>query len=273
VPIKDRSDSPIGLIGISRDISKAKANEQALVHKTQELIRYNKELERFAFIASHDLQEPLRKVRTFAGLVAARSAGKLDAESQQYLSHLQDAAQRMQTLIRDLLAMSRLTSRARPFSRVDLNAVVQRVLADLDLSIQETGAKLEVAQLPEIDADPTQMQQLFQNLIANALKFRDKERPLVVRITLDSLREPGRHQISVEDNGIGFDPKYAERIFEVFQRLHSHQEYGGTGIGLAICQRIVERHDGSIEAHGRPGAGATFVVSLPSHGVETGEGS
>ena len=178
---------------------------------------------------------------------------------------MQAAAERMSILIEDLLAFSRVSSRAQPFARVNLNTVIREVLSDLETRIKSSGGRVEVGDLPELEADPTQMRQLLQNLISNALKFRQPDRPAAVQVRAGAAEDtpPGTCRVLVEDQGIGFDEKYSGRIFTIFQRLHGRHEYEGTGIGLAICRKIVERHHGSITARSAPGQGATFVVTLP----------
>ena len=253
------------------DISARKRAEEDLRKLAGELGRSNQALEEFAYAASHDLQEPLRKILTFGERLKAKSSPALGAEGLDFLARMLNAASRMQALIEGLLSFSRVTRKSEPFRKVDLGEVVGEVLGDLEVRIEEAGARVEVEALPSIEADPMQMRQLFQNLLSNALKFRSREAAPVVRIRglangdgdaggpspVDSCR------VAVEDNGIGFDPKYAERIFGIFQRLHPREEYQGTGIGLAICRKIAERHGGSITANGAPGQGARFIVTLP----------
>ncbi|MBD2691554.1 ATP-binding protein [Anabaena catenula] len=237
----------------------------------QELIRSNEELQQFAFIASHDLQEPLRKIRTFGDLLKVSCRDSLSTQGYDYLERMQKAALRMQTLIDDLLTLSRVTTKAQPFTSVNLAEIAQEVLSDLEVRIQQTGGRVEIGDLPIIPADPLQMRQLLQNLIGNALKFHRQNEPPVVRIysqflnnNLDDFEHNIQHfQIIVEDNGIGLPEKYLDRIFQIFQRLHSRTEYEGTGIGLAICRKITERHHGSIKAQSTPGQGAKFIVTLP----------
>ena len=235
----------------------------------EKLKQSNEELERFAAVAAHDLQEPLRKIQAFGDRLAANASEHLDDKDQMYIERMRDAATRMRVLIDDLLQLSRVTSRGRPYERVDLREVVTRVADDLEGQITETGALLEVGELPVVMADPAQMHSLFQNLISNALKFRKTgQRPLVhVAETQDPSRfeQNGMTHIAVEDNGIGFDPEYGERIFRIFERLNGRSDYSGTGIGLAVCKKIVSRHDGTITAEGKPGEGAVFTVSLPTH--------
>jgi PAS domain S-box-containing protein len=266
IPILDDAGRPAYLLGISEDITERRQTEEALANKASELARTNAELEQFAYIASHDLQEPLRKIQAFGDVLASTAGAALGPEARDYLARMQSAAGRMQALINDLLAFSRATSRALPFVAVDLAAVVRDVLTDLEVRVLETGARVDLGELPEVHADPMQLRQLLQNLIANALKFhRDGERP-VVRIT--SAEVPGGREIVVEDDGIGLDEKYADRIFRPFQRLHGREQYEGTGIGLAICKKIVDHHRGAIRVRSSPGNGATFVVTLPESSGE-----
>jgi signal transduction histidine kinase len=235
----------------------------------QELARSNRELESFASVASHDLQEPLRKITAFGDRLSRQCGEGLDEKGRDYLERMQNAATRMQSLIADLLAYSRVTTRGQPFVSVSLAAVTRDVLSDLELRIERTGARIEVGELPTIAADPLQMRQLFQNLLSNALKFQPPGQEPRVRVEARMIdghprgRRAGRCQIRVEDNGIGFDEKYLERLFKPFQRLHGQNAYEGTGIGLAICQKIAERHGGSITAKSAPGEGACFLVELP----------
>jgi signal transduction histidine kinase len=235
----------------------------ALEVRAAELARSNAELEQFASIASHDLQEPLRKVRTFTQQLTVIDSDNLSPKGHDYLERANGAAERMQKLIEDLLKFSRVATHGRPFEPVDLQEVTRGVLGDLEVQIERSGAVVTVGELPTIDADPLQMRQLMQNLLSNALKFQREGVPPEVRI--DSSSADGSVQITVRDNGIGFEPQYAGRIFRVFERLHGRSRYPGTGIGLALCRKIVERHGGRILAEGEPGAGATFTVTLPVH--------
>ncbi len=242
-------------------------NAEARLHiYTAELERSNRELQNFAYVSSHDLQEPLRKIQMFSDRLVANYADILDERGQDYLMRMQNAAGRMQTLIVDLLTFSRVTTQARPFIPVDLNVVLTAVLADLDIRIEEMGATIQVDPLPTIDADATQMAQLFLNLLSNALKFIEPERSPVIHIH-NQPTDRASYTIVIADNGIGFDEKYLDRIFGMFQRLHGRQEYSGTGVGLAICQKIVKRHGGSITAHSVPGEGTTFLVTLPAYQI------
>jgi light-regulated signal transduction histidine kinase (bacteriophytochrome) len=221
-------------------------------------------------VASHDLQEPLRKVQAFGDRLKAKCGDALSADARDYLERILGATSRMQTLINDLLTFSRVETRGQPFVPVDLSAVAHEVLGDLEVLIEQTGGRVEVGDMPRVDADPTQVRQLLQNLIGNALKFHKPGRPPVVRVRGRRLEGEGglggddaRCEITVDDDGIGFDEKYLDRIFTIFQRLHGRGEYEGTGIGLAVCRRIVERHGGQITARSAPGLGAAFVITLP----------
>ncbi|GEM_PF-3564818 len=229
--------------------------------QAKELEESNKELEQFAYVASHDLQEPLRKITSFAGLLMEKDREKLDEESQHYIERMSDSASRMKRLIEDLLEFSRVSRTKKPFESVSLDDVIRDVLSDLEVRIQESDSKVEVDPLPVIDGDPSQMRQLFQNLIGNALKYRKKEEP--PHVTLRCLAGEAFYEISVEDNGIGFDEQHKDKIFEPFQRLHTREEYEGTGIGLSICKKIVERHGGAIAVHSEIGKGSIFTIKLP----------
>jgi PAS domain S-box-containing protein len=263
-----------------RDITPRKLAEEQLKASATRLQQSNRELEQFASVASHDLQEPLRKIQAFGDLLQSKCGATLGDPGRDYLARMQNAAIRMRTLINDLLAYARLATKARPLVSVDLGRLVREVVSDLEGRIGQTGGQVEVGSLPTVEADPVQMRQLFLNLIGNGLKFHRSEEPPAVRVegrVFSGLDRPfngdGRSdpvcQITVQDNGIGFEEIYLDRIFEVFQRLHGRQEYEGTGMGLAICRKIVERHGGRITAHSAPGKGATFIVVLPvCHGKE-----
>jgi PAS domain S-box-containing protein len=239
-----------------------------------ELGRSNEELEKFAYVASHDLQEPLRKIQAFGDRLAKKYREALGVDGQEMVDRMKAAATRMRTLIDDLLTFSRVTSKGQAFAAIDLGSIVHDVLADLELRISQSNGSITVGDLPVVEADPLQMRQLFQNLIANALKFQKPNVPPVVAVhavpweALPADAEPvspvGQgYRITVTDNGIGFEPQYAERIFELFQRLHGRGEYDGTGIGLAICRKILLRHGGTIVARSQPGVGTSFVIDLP----------
>ncbi len=257
---------------LETQIIERKRAQDSLKRQAADLARSNAELEQFAYVASHDLQEPLRKVQAFGDRLKSKYADVLDEQGRDYLTRMQDAANRMQLLIQSLLSFSRIASKAQPHVAVNLDTVAQEVLGDLEVRIQETGAKIEVSDLPTIEADPTQMRQIFQNLIGNALKYRREEVAPVIHISaevLDGAIGPATGtsemwcRLVVRDNGIGFEPEFADRIFGIFQRLHGRDEYEGTGVGLAICRKIAEHHGGAIVAEGRPGEGAVFTVMLP----------
>ena len=258
-----------------RDISRRKKAEQEQTRYAAELERSNRELEQFAYVASHDLQEPLRKIRTFSDRLQMMCGDKLDEAANECVQRMQRAAERMQLLIDGLLSLSRVTTQGQRFVSVDLERVVREVVSDLEVQIEQQSGRVEVGHLPTIQADPLQMRQLFQNLIANGLKFHRIEEPPVVKI--EGKFVPGRQQrksrtsaaeeqcrIVVEDNGIGFDEKHRDRIFGVFQRLHPRDVFEGTGIGLALCRKIVERHGGQITARSTPGHGSVFETLLPA---------
>jgi signal transduction histidine kinase len=240
--------------------------EAQLATYAAELERSNQELQQFANVASHDLQEPLRKIRTFGERLQMRNEDKLDGRSLDYIERMNNAAERMQTLIEDLLAFARVTAQADPFVKTDLNEIAQKVIVDLEGRIEEVRGRVEVASLPTIEADPLQMRQLLQNLISNGLKFHKPDEPPLVKIYAEQVAEHGRNQVllCVADNGIGIEAKYQTTIFGMFQRLHGRTEVEGTGVGLAICRRIVERHNGIITVRSQPNQGATFVVTLPA---------
>lgn len=259
-PVGD-DEAQEGAVVIARDIRARKHAEAELRDAMTRLEQSNRELEDFAYVASHDLQEPLRKIQAFGDLLRNKHGASLDTQGRDYIERMQAAAKRMQVLINDLLSFSRVTTKAQPFVRVDLGEVASEVAKDLETRLHDSGGKITIGALPVIQADPLQMRQLLQNLAGNALKFhRDGVPPLVdVRGEIEN----GRCRIIVSDNGIGFDEKYAERIFTMFERLHARTKYEGTGIGLAICRKIAERHGGEIRAHGKPDEGATFIVTLP----------
>ncbi len=246
------------LAGVNGELSDANA---ALERRAAELARSNEELDQFASIASHDLQEPLRKVRTFTEQLSVTEAERLSERGRDYLVRANSAAERMQNLIEDLLRFSRVSTQGRPFVAVDLTATARSVVDDLESQIADTRAVIEVGDLPVVEADPLQMQQLLQNLVSNAIKFRrDGVTP---EVDLGGSTDGTSATVTVRDNGIGFDQRYAQRIFRIFERLHGRSEYPGTGIGLALCRKIADRHGGTIVAEGEPGVGAVFTVTLP----------
>ena len=264
-PVPDESGNIIHYIGIMTDITERIQAEEELRDFAGRLEQSNRELQDFVHVASHDLQEPLRKVQVFGDRLRKHCADTLDEEAKLYLERMNVAVIRMERLIKDLLTYSRVTRKAQTLSLVNLTTITRDVLADLEVRIEETGTAIELGELPTLTADPTQMRQLMQNLISNAVKFSSKQPNPRVRIYAEARPEddPPVCEIMVEDNGIGFDVKYLERIFTVFQRLHTNSEYEGTGVGLTVCRKIVERHHGTITARSEPGKGATFIVTLP----------
>ncbi|HTL70787.1 MAG TPA: ATP-binding protein [Candidatus Eisenbacteria bacterium] len=246
-----------------RDITEAKRAEESLREAANQLARSNRDLEQFAYVASHDLQEPLRKILSFSDRLKDPGLKEIGDRERDYFERMQGAAMRMRTLIDDLLNFSRVTVRESHFEEVDLGQVISEVLYDLEVRIKQTGAVVEVDPLPPIVANPSQMRQLFQNLISNAVKFAKKDEAPRIRVSWRRAVEGGFFEIVVEDNGIGFEEKYLDRIFKPFQRLHARTEFEGTGIGLAICQKILQRHGGHITARSAPGRGSSFVIGLP----------
>ena len=257
------------LLATAREISDRKRAEEDLINKTLELERSNAALQQFAYVASHDMQEPLRMVQAFGDLLRRRCSEALDEAGERYLGFMLGAAARMSALIQGLLDYSRVTTGGRAFEPTDLSLVAREAARGLRLRFKEASGRVDIGELPTIDADPLQMRQLLENLLGNALKFRRPDEPPVVKVS--ALEVDGFAHLKVEDNGIGLDEKYASQIFEVFQRLHTSEEYQGTGIGLAICQMIVERHGGNITVTSAPGCGATFTVALPRAQVSGGD--
>ena len=249
-----------------RELRKSKEELEARVlERTAELEKRNLELQEFAFVASHDLQEPLRKIQVFGNMLEQKST-LLGPESRDYIERMQKAAARMQHLLESLLAYSRVTTIAAPSSRIDLKVAVQEALSNLEIVLEQTGAVVDAGDLPAIQADESQTIQLFQNLIANALKFQRENEPPRIKIYTRGSGTRNMCEICVEDNGIGFDQKYIDRIFTPFQRLHDRGAYEGVGMGLAICKKIVERHGGEITAESEPGKGSRFILTLPGTG-------
>jgi PAS domain S-box-containing protein len=246
---------------VLRDSTERQRTEEALARQAAELARSNSDLEQFAYVASHDLQEPLRMVASYTQLLGRRYADRLDDDAREFIGYAVDGVTRMQSLINDLLAYSRVGTRGDEFAETDTSAVLARVLATLGAAIEENDAVVSFDALPTIRADAGQLAQLFQNLIANAIKFRRPE--VAPRVHIGAERQERGWLFSVRDNGIGIGPEYADRIFVIFQRLHSRSEYPGTGIGLSICKKIVERHGGEIRMESTPGEGTTFLFDIP----------
>lgn len=265
----DSSGRNLGAVVSMHDITESKLAESELQTFALQLQRSNRELDQFASVASHDLQEPLRKIQSFGDRLQSKYHEVLGEQGREYVVRMRDAATRMRALVDGLLTFSRVTTKAQPFVPVDLTKVTREVLSDLESRLQECGGVVHVGELPTIAADPLQMRQLLQNLLANALKFQQPDIPPVVHVSGGFIRESDAQgeevdffELRVRDNGIGFEEVYVDRIFEVFQRLHSHSAYEGTGIGLAICRKIAERHGGSITAKSQPNQGAEFIVKL-----------
>jgi PAS domain S-box-containing protein len=279
-PIRDKDEVIIGSVVVARDITEQQQLEEEIrrsrdelelrvQERTAELNGYmakleqsNQALQDFASIAAHDMKEPLRKVISFGNMLRQKSGDSLGQSGNDYLNRMLNATDRMQSLLTGLLDYSRVATTAEPFKKVVLFDLISEVLSDLEVSIVRTGGEVQVGDLPVISADPTQMRQLFQNLIGNALKFHKRGEKPMVQVRSVSNRDSGC-EIVIEDNGIGFEQQYLESIFAPFQRLHARSEYEGTGMGLAICKKIVERHGGTITAKSTPGAGSTFIIELP----------
>jgi PAS domain S-box-containing protein len=257
-----------GFAKVTRDITESKntervlrEGEQLLQHKLTELKRSNEDLEQFAYVCSHDLQEPLRVISNYVQLIAKRYTGKvLDENGAEFIQFTVDAAKRMQELINDLLLYSRIDSRGQQFQDTEISMVVAAAIANLQVAVDESGANITVGTLPTVEADRSQLIQLFQNLIGNAIKFRSGKSS---EIQISAAEEPDSWIFTVQDNGQGFEMKYAERIFVIFKRLHDREQYEGSGIGLAVTKKIVERHGGRIWAESIPGEGSSFHFSLP----------
>jgi len=259
---KSRDELELRVKVRTAELEKVNAKLSRYNRRLEEL---NKELQDFAFVASHDLQEPLRKIRSFGDMLAAKCAGSLDETSRDFISRMQAAAARMQNLLNSLLSYSRVTTKAEPITDTDLTESVEEALSNLEIMIRERNARVEVGDLPAVAADRVQMIQLFQNLIGNALKFQREGKTPHVKVSARIGDEDKAYEICVEDNGIGFEEKYLDRIFLPFQRLHGRSsEYEGVGMGLAICKKIVERHGGEITARSELGKGSRFVVTLPA---------
>ncbi|MDN5275412.1 MAG: domain S-box protein [Candidatus Saccharibacteria bacterium] len=250
--------------GLYEEIARRQEIEDELQTYSKSLQLSNQELQDFAYVASHDLQEPLRKIQAFGNLLESEYAREL-GDGADYLHRMHNAASRMSVLIQDLLAFSRVTTKAKDSEWVDMNRIVKEVLGDLEMRIEETDTKVTVTKLPKLLSDPTHMRQLMQNLISNAIKFRTPDQAPVIKISAKHDTQAHTYTFFVQDNGIGFDIKYLDRIFSVFQRLHGRDAYEGTGIGLAVCRKIVERYGGTITADSKPGHGATFIVTLPDN--------
>ncbi|CCQ75343.1 PAS domain S-box protein [Magnetospira sp. QH-2] len=268
-PVTDESGRVVAVEGIAHDVTQNKEAEARMLRTVEELTQSNIELERFAYVASHDLQEPLRTIISFSQLLSQKHASALDDEAKEYLEFVAEGATRMSGLVNGLLEYSRVTARAEPFGPVKVGKVLDAVQRNLNESIVESGVVMETDDLPEIRADGMQIGMLFQNLISNAIKYRHPDRPLVIRLQAE--RRSSAWRFSVADNGTGIAPRYHARVFEIFRRLHSPSSHPGTGIGLALCKRIVERHGGRIWVDSEEDEGACFRFDLPFEPQETPE--
>ena len=264
-----------GSIATYQDITVLERHEEQLMAYTKKLEHSNRELQDFAYVASHDLQEPLRKIEAFSDRLLTKYSDILPDDGKMFVDRMQNAAGRMRELINDLLGYSRITTKARPFKKIELGEVLEGVLSDLQVTLQEQNGRVEYDELPSIAADAIQIRQLFQNLLSNALKFKKADVDPIITITATQevhKKDDGEDKhfcvLKIADNGIGFDNEYKDQIFTIFKRLHGRFEYEGTGIGLATCRKIVERHNGSIDADGVPDVGATFIIELPVYQIE-----
>ncbi|MCF7707402.1 MAG: PAS domain S-box protein [Verrucomicrobia bacterium] len=272
VPVRNTTGIITGLVGISRNITDQKQTEESLAAKATELERSNRELEQFAYVASHDLQEPLRMVASYTELLARRYRGKLDEDADEFIAFAVDGATRMQQLINDLLTYSRVSTSGKPFKPTDFNQSLEYALANLRMTINAVNAQINHEPLPTLPADSTQITQLFQNLIANALKFHSDDTPrihisagLVQQQQTKTSKASREWRFAIRDNGIGIDPAFKDKIFMIFQRLHGYSEFPGTGIGLAVCKKIVERHSGRIWVESEFGKGSSFYFTIPEY--------
>jgi two-component system, chemotaxis family, sensor kinase Cph1 len=248
------------MTGVIWDTTERKLAEERLNRLLAELERSNKELELFAYVASHDLQEPLRMVSSYTQLLERRYSDKLDDDAREFIGYAVDGASRMQRLINDLLEFSRVSTRGKPMAQTGMSDVMENVRGNLRLAIEDAGARITSDPLPVVTADAGQLGQVLQNLIGNGIKFRNGGRP---EVHVGVVEREDHWQFSVRDNGIGVEPQYFDRIFVIFQRLHTKGEYPGTGIGLALCKRIVERHGGRIWLESKPNEGSTFFFTIP----------
>jgi signal transduction histidine kinase len=260
VPLFDKNGKPRGAVAAFHDVTVRRRAERELAWNVEELRRSNLELEQFAYVASHDLQEPLRALSGMAQLLQQRYHSQLDGRGKEYIDLIIDAASRMQALIGALLSFSRVDRVRSAVQMISVDAALRNALANLDTAVRASGAQVTHSPLPMVRAEPQQLTQVLQNLIANAIKFRSEAAP---EITVSVTDLPDAWQFSIRDNGIGIDPEHFERIFLIFQRLHTRTEYPGMGIGLALCRKVIERHGGSIWVDSQPGAGATFYFTLP----------
>ena len=262
-PLRHAEGKPVGHIGQISDITRRKQAEMKLKQYAMVLDRSNQDLQHFAYVASHDLQEPLRMVKSYLELLTRRYGDKLDAEADEFIGFAVDGATRMQNLIQGLLAYSRIGTHGKPMQPVEMDSVFASALGNLEVAVTESSARIVKQPLPCVHGDPAQLSLLFQHLLANSIKFQGGQPP---SIEISASRDPQAWRLVVRDNGIGLDPAFSERIFKMFQRLHGPGKYPGSGIGLALCKRIVERHGGRLWVESQPGAGATFIFTIPDGG-------
>jgi light-regulated signal transduction histidine kinase (bacteriophytochrome) len=256
----DPQGKPKEIIGIAINTTPSRIAEEELQETLKQLKRSNAELEQFAYVASHDLQEPLRMITSFLQLLQRRYEHQLDSDAHEFIQFAVDGATRMQEMVNDLLAYSRIERKTGKFEDVNTEDILKQITFDSRLLIEENNADISYDNLPVVRADYPQMVQVFQNLLSNSIKYNDQERP---KIHISAEKRDNDWVFKVEDNGIGIDPKHGERVFKIFQRLHARDEYDGTGIGLAIVKRIIERHGGVIWYDSQPGQGATFYFNIP----------
>lgn len=261
VPLIDREGAPAYLLGLAVDITEQRRAKLELLRKTEALTRSNRDLEQFALVASHDIKEPLRRIRSYGDLLIDEHGNELSDEARGYVERMRDGAERLRALVDGLLAFSRVATQPMPRTWVDLGALARSVVADLEGVVAERGARVEVGELPTVLGDVQQLRQLLQNLIGNALKFVDRARRPWVRVV--GSVEGDHCTVSVRDNGIGIPAEHVDKIFDMFHRLHASQEFPGSGIGLAVCKKIVERHGGTIAVTSQLGEGTAFAVRLP----------
>ena len=259
---RDAAGNVVGVFAAARDVTELRRMQETMNRRAEDLGRSNAELEQFAYVASHDLQEPLRTVSSYAQLLVQRYHDRLDKDAQEFIDFIVDGAKRMQTLINDLLTFSRVGTSGKPLEPTDCQTALDQALSNLATAVEESAAVVTHDELPTVTADAAQLAQLFQNLIGNAIKFRGERRP---EVHVGAKCKGMDWLFSVRDNGLGIDMQYAERIFVIFQRLHSRSEYPGTGIGLAVCKKIAERHGGRIWVESQPGEGSTFYFTIPAH--------
>lgn len=262
MPVRDETGNIVGIVGISRVITERIEAEQEREELMRELVRSNEELEQFAYAVSHDLHEPVRKVKSFGELLQQHSQDSLDEKGLRFLEYLVDGSNRIQEMIEDILSYSRINRKGNSFEDCDLESIVERAKSSLELAIRESNASIVTSPLPSMKVDANQLERCFLNILSNAIKFKSEDSP---KIEIWAEEQADNWAFFIRDNGIGIDEKFYKKIFEIFQRLHSRSEYPGSGIGLAITKRIIERHKGEINAVSNEGAGSTFSFTISKH--------